>query len=578
MIKNLLSNLIASSVEEIGLSAEKIELFHPELTFGDFSTNIALVLAQKNSEDAVKLAEKIKDKILSVKNENLEEVYVAGPGFINFTLSKNFFIENLKEILMTGDSFGHNDLLVGQKVMVEYTDPNPFKLFHVGHLMNNTIGETLSRIIEASGAEVKRACYQGDVGMHVAKTLWGMVRKENEQPDREANLLEKVAYLGQCYALGAYDFDNNQEAKEGITILNKKVYKRNDDHINQLYDLGREWSLDYFETIYKLLGTNHNEKEGKAFDYYFFESETWAVGQKLVEDGLASGVFEKSDGAVVFRGDLFDVSLHTRVFINNEGLPTYEAKDLGLAKIKLEKYPFDLSISITAEEQKEYFRVMLKALEQILPEVAEKTKHIAHGMLRLPTGKMSSRTGDVITAKNLIGEVGEKVLEKMVGQEMSIDEKKQIAEKVAVGALKYSILKQSPGQDIIFDFAKSLSFEGDSGPYLQYTYARIFSVILKASEQGKEVGDEISPEEASSILARQLYLLPEIIEKSYNNLSPQTLVSYLISIAGAFNSFYAQNKIIGSDEEASRLTLAKATAIVLKNGLNILAIPVLEKM
>ena len=224
MIKSLLSNLIGSAVEEIGLPTEKIELFHPELSFGDFSTNIALVLAKKNNEEAPKLAEKIKTKILSLKNENIKDVQVAGPGFLNFTLSENFFVESLKEILATGDKFGRNNLLEGKKVLVEYTDPNPFKLFHIGHLMSNTIGETLSRIIEASGAEVKRACYQGDVGMHVAKTLWGMVRKENELPGKEANLLEKVAYLGQCYALGSNDFENNQEAKEGIIILNKKVY------------------------------------------------------------------------------------------------------------------------------------------------------------------------------------------------------------------------------------------------------------------------------------------------------------------------------------------------------------------
>ena len=223
MIKSLLSNLIASAVGEIGLPAEKIELFHPELSFGDFSTNIALVLAKKNNEEALKLAEKIKTKILSLKNENLKDVQVAGPGFLNFTLSEDFFVESLKEILMAGENFGRNNLLEGKKVLIEYTDPNPFKLFHIGHLMSNTIGETLSRIIEASGAEVKRACYQGDVGMHVAKTLWGMVRKENELPEKDANLLEKVAYLGQCYTLGAYDFENNQEAKEGIIILNKKI-------------------------------------------------------------------------------------------------------------------------------------------------------------------------------------------------------------------------------------------------------------------------------------------------------------------------------------------------------------------
>jgi arginyl-tRNA synthetase len=295
---------------------------------------------------------------------------------------------------------------------------------------------------------------------------------------------------------------------------------------------------------------------------------------------LAKNIFEKSDGAVVFRGENFDSHLHTRVFLNTEGLPTYEAKELGLAKIKASKYPADISISVTGNEINDYFKVVLRAMQELMPDLAEKIKHLSHGMLRLPGGKMSSRTGQVITAEFLIEEVKKKVLEKIKERQLSEEEKNEISEKVSVGAIKYSILKQGIGKDIIFDFDKSLSFEGDSGPYLQYAYTRALSVLKKAEEAGvtPEGSPQGSRELPSGDLTHLLYQFPEIVTRAYRELAPQFIVSYLIEVAGAFNSFYAQNQIIGSDDEASRLALTRATSIVLKNGLDLLGIPVLERM
>jgi arginyl-tRNA synthetase len=551
----------------LDLGSNEVKLEHPvDIGLGDFSTNLALVLAKGSSQGPQDLAEQIKVKILEAQNPNIKEVQVAGPGFINFYLSDEFFANKLKEILENSETFGQTKILAGQKVMVEYTDPNPFKEFHIGHLMSNTVGETISRLVEANGAEVKRACYQGDVGMHVAKTLWGMFKLENELPTEEVSLTEKVKFLGKAYALGATEYEEGSDnAKEGITIINKKVYKKSDPKLNEFYQLGRKWSLEYFETIYAKLGTK--------FDYYFFESETGEVGQKLVEEGLAKSVFEKSDGAVVFHGENFDSHLHTRVFLNAEGLPTYEAKELGLAKIKAGKYSADISVSITGNEINDYFKVVLRAMQELLPDQAAKIKHLSHGMLRLPSGKMSSRTGQVITAESLIEDIKTKVEEKIKERDLNEEEKGEIAEKVAVGALKYSILKQAIGKDIIFDFDKSLSFEGDSGPYLLYAYTRAVSVFNKAGETVGEINSSMNQP-----LEHLLYQFPEISERAYVELSPQYLVSYLIEVASAFNSFYANNKIIGSENETYFLSLTKATSIVLKNGLNLLGIPVLEKM
>lgn len=572
LIKEILS---AIQIFDSTLTAEEIKLEHPANSiFGDFSTNIAIVLAGRLKMSPKDLAEKIREKILAKENPDIQQIEIAGPGFINFHLSTSFFAKQLAEILANQENFGQNKFLTGRKVMIEYTDPNPFKEFHIGHLLSNTIGETLARLLEINGAEVKRACYQGDIGMNVAKALWGMFKLENKLPQEKDSLTTKIKFLGQAYVLGATEYEQgNQEAKEGIVIINKKLYKRSDPKLNEFYDLGRRWSLEHFETIYQKLGTK--------FDMYFFESEIWSVGQKLVEDGLIKGIFEKSDGAIVFRGEKYQPQLHTRVFINAGGLPTYEAKDLGLAKIKNEKYPFDLSISITGHEQDGYFQVLLEALKYVLPDLAPKIKHLSHGFLRLSSGKMSSRSGNVVTAETLIDKAKKKILTKIVDRDLNKKDKEEIAEKVAIGAIKYSILKQSVGRDIIFDFNKSLSWEGDSGPYLQYTYTRARSVLTKAGNFVSEFSPNLNQDKnslGSDKLIRLLYQFPEVVERSYYDFAPQYLTTYLIELAGAFNGFYANNKIIGGDDENYFLTLTLAVSVILKRGLETLGLPVLEKM
>ncbi len=511
-----------------------------------------------------KVSDELKEKLEQAPGvmEYVEKIEVAGPGFINFYLKPEVFLANVGEIVEAGEKYGRSEMLSGKKAIIEYTDPNPFKEFHIGHLMANTIGESISRLIEWSGAETKRACYQGDAGMHVAKTLWGIKNSGNSQS-------ETVGDLGQAYALGARAYEDDENAKKEIQEINKKIYDKSDEEINTIYETGRKISLDYFETIYKKLGTK--------FDYYFFESETGVVGKKLVLERLGEGIFEKgTGGAIIFPGERY--GLHTRVFINSEDLPTYEAKELGLAPVKYEKYPYDLSVVITGNEVNDYFKVVHAALEQIFPDLAKKTFHRSHGMLRLPTGKMSSRTGDVITAESLIAQVEGMVQEKIAEREFSEEEKKEIAEKVAIGAIKFSILRQATGKDIIFDFEKSLSFEGDSGPYLQYTITRAKSVLHKAAEQGVAPSAENAVFEGSALEKLLFERFPEVLEKSALEYEPHYLVTYLLELAAAFNSYYGNSQIIGVTESPYRLLLTQATAQVLENGLTVLGMPVLERM
>jgi len=529
---------------------------------GDFATNAGLAIAKsigKSPKDAGEILAQELEKSGEVK-KYVERIEVAGPGFINFYLKPEVFVGHIGEIVRAGGRYGRNGILSGKRAIIEYTDPNPFKEFHIGHLMSNAIGESISRLVLWSGAEERRACYQGDVGMHVAKAVWAISNFQFP--------ISNVSNLGEAYARGAQAYEESGDAKKEISEINKKIYDKSDAEINTMYDAGRKISLDYFETVYEKLGTK--------FDFYFFESEAAPVGKRAVEETIGK-VFESGEnGAVIFPGEKY--GLHTRVFINSEGLPTYEAKELGLAKMKHEKYPHDLSIVITGNEVNEYFKVVHKAMGEIFPDLAEKTRHVSHGMLRLPEGKMSSRTGNVMPAERLIGEVERRVLEKVKERNFLEEEKREIAEKVAIGAIKFSILRQAAGKDIIFDFEKSISFEGDSGPYLQYAYARALSVLRKAKEQKISASAENGVFENTQLERLLFERFPETLERAAREYEPHYLCTYLLELASAFNSYYAKHQIVGVPESPYRTALASAAATVIENGLTVLGIPVLEKM
>jgi len=525
---------------------ESVHIEHPSnVSNGDYSTNVALVYSKKSGDNphdfALSLVEKLKKKNL----EDVERIEVAGPGFINFFLKEEFFVDGIKQILKYGDNYGKNNINKGKKIIIEFTDPNPFKEFHIGHLMSNTIGESLSRLLEYSGADLKRANYQGDVGMHVAKAVWGIMQADSRDDSSE--------FLGQSYTRGASAYEMDEKAKKEIHEINKKIYERSDREINEIYDWGKEISLDYFEIIYKRLGTK--------FDYYFFESKAGKIGKDLVLKWVDKGVFEKSDGAYIFKGGKY--GLHTRVFLNSDGLPTYEAKELGLAGMKYTKFPYDESYIVTANEVNEYFKVLLKAMEFTNPLLEQKTTHIGHGMLKLPEGKMSSRKGNVVSAKTLLE--GSKVIVFEIMERRD----ENAANQIVIAAVKYSILKQEIGKNVDWE-KKALLFSGDSGPYIQYTTVRANSVLSKSGSKPKT----LSPEKVG-ILEKLLVRFPEVVERALNEFAPQYIVTYITELSSAFNSYYAENKI--SDNEY-RLALANAVSIVLTNGLYLLGIKVPDRM
>ncbi len=553
---------LTRALEELGVTGISFVVEHPaDVSHGDYATNVALAAAKPLGASPRQIAEQLVEK-LSGNIKDVPSISIAGPGFINFHLSRAFFATAVGNIPAHANAWGANELGAGKRVVVEYTDPNPFKEFHIGHMFTNAVGESIARLFMMTGADVKRVCYQGDVGLHVAHAIWGM-----QQLGITADQSFSAKDLGRAYAHGATAYKENEEAKAAITALNKVIYERSDETVNALYDAGRQVSLAYFEGIYQLLGTK--------FDAYFFESEAAPEGKRLV---LAHPeIFEESDGARVFVGETY--GLHTRVFLNAQGLPTYEAKELALAKLKDERLGgYDHSVISTAKEINEYFKVLKQAMSFVYPELALKTEHIGHGMVRLTTGKMSSRTGNVIAAKDFITEVATLARERIVASGVA-EVSDELAEQIAVGAIKYATLKGNIVQDSIFDEEKALSFEGDSGPYLQYTYARILSVLEKAKVVGVVPSIAALPNEPYA-LERLIYRFPEVVEVAYHERAPHKVATFLTELAGTFNSFYAAEKIADANDQHApyKAAIAEAVAITLKKGLWVLGINAPKRM
>ena len=578
-------NIITIIRGVLGSDAPAIEITVPEKEgFGHYSTNVAMRMPGDGAtggraEAPLARATRLAAEIAKAAPAGFfEKVAAAPPGFINFWLSPQATQREFGEIAATA-SFGTNKSMKGKTVLVEFTDPNPFKEFHIGHLMSNAIGESIARLIESRGASVKRLSYGGDVGLHVAKAIYGVLQKKEETPAiRKKSGQEQLTFWAEAYVAGSAKYEEDEEAKKEIDGLNKIIFEKSDPAINELYAWGREASIDSFKTMFKRLNTD--------FSRNYWESEIVDDGMKAVALGLSKKILEHSEGAVVFKGESY--GLHTRVFVNARGIPTYEAKELGLTIKKSEDFKFDRSIVITGNEQNDYFKVLLKVIDLLLPELAGKTTHVSHGMLRFSSGKMSSRKGNVITAVAMLEQVKAELEKYVSGKiDLSADERAAATEAIAIGAIKYSILKQHPGKDIVFDFGKSLSFEGDSGPYLQYTYARLRSILRKAGENNATpaladgIGFAALSTENELALMRKIFAFPDAVQHAEEALAPSGLATYLYQLAATANKFYETTPILKDEDaarRAARLTLAATAAGILQKGLGLLGIAVLEKI
>ena len=561
---NVVHQKVQKILKEVGI--EGIELsVPPKPEMGDIAVP-CFALAKQEGKNPAEVAKDVAEKVSSLQSPAFASVSAAGP-YVNLSLDGGHVAQLVMGAIQ--DGYGSHAIGKGKKIMVEYGCPNPLKAFHIGHLKNLVTGEAVVRTLENAGYKVIRVNYQGDVGMHVAKALWGIFDWKDKFDALDGKpLKDRVEFLGKAYAHGATAFEEHEDKKQEVIAYNDKVYEHAED-IQDVYQKARGWSLEYFDQIYTRLGSR--------FDRLYFESEVYEPGVAIVKEFLKKNVFKESEGAVIFEGSKH--GLHDRVFINSKGFPTYEAKDLALSDMHFDDYNPDGVIHVVGKEQKQYFEVVFKALEEIRPHTKGKEYHLPGGFLQLKGDKkMSSRKGNIVTGDALIDMVKKRIREAMKEQEL--DDSDLVAERVTVAALKYAMLKADVTKDIAFDLEESISTSGDSGPYLLYIVARIKGILGKAELNNRElvIPDNVQDEEKALLLMLSAY--PSATEIAVKENDPSYIARYLFSLAQSFNSFYAACPVLQAEEnvQAFRVQLIERVLHVMEHGLHILGIETVEKM
>lgn len=539
-----------------------------EMSHGDYATNIAFILSKQEKISPKDFAEKIIPTLQEKLSDTVSKIEVAGAGFINFSLKDEIVREeNNKEIEKLETKY------TGQNILVEHSSPNLFKPFSIGHLMNNFVGEFIVRATKIGGGNVKSMSFPSDVSLGIAKALYIIEKDKKDLSFFEAtNEDEVIKYLGEAYVRGVKECEENEESLEEAKKVLDRMYNNTSEDFIKLIDVTRKINESYFKKILNELGTQ--------IDNFIYESQVGEVGEKIVKENIGK-VFTESEGAIVYIPSEERKDINTSVFINSQGYPTYEAKDLGLIYIKfaIDNFYPDLSLFVTDSEQSQHFKVVFDVAEKLGDEWKEwiiKSKHIPHGRMTFKGQKMSSRLGGVPLALDVIETVCEEVRER-AGEKiahLNVEEKNKLEKDIALSALRIAVLRSKPGLNINFDPDTSLSFEGDSGPYLMYTHARCFSLL----EKGK-----MTPKFHNfpkSELEWKLHSFELVFKESIEELAPQKLVTYLFSLAQEFNSFYGNTQILGDDKEKAEHNLAIVNCVknVLKTGLYVLGIEAPEKM
>jgi arginyl-tRNA synthetase len=544
---NLEDHVSAACRTLFAITAEA-ELTRPDPQFGDFATNVALRLSKELGKPPREIAEAIAQS-LREKSE-ISQVEVAGPGFINIRLNDSALIEGLDT--------EQAQSLKDQTIVIETNNPNPFKAMHIGHAFNAILGDTIANLLEQGGAHTYRVSYHGDVGSHVGKSMYSLLRYVDGDPAKLEAIpkAERNSFMSRMYAEGSTAYKEDEAAKAEIEELARQSFTREDPVFAAVYERCKEWSFEQIDELVARLGN-------KPIERRFLESDADARGVPIVKAHVPA-VFQESDGALIFKGSAhgsFD-----NVFVNSRGLGLYGARDLGLIQLKNEYYHPEKSFMVTAEEQRAYFVGVLAAAKLALPDIKGETINIPSGTVKLTTGKMSSRTGEVVEIAWLFDQAAAAI--KIKGGEPT--------DPMIAGALRYQFLKVRIGSDVIFDVNEAVSLDGNSGPYLQYAHARARSILAKRPSSYEATQTQLETAERSLIL--KISQLNEVVELAINELMPHHICNFLYELAQEFNRFYEHNRVLDDPRESTRLWLVNRYADALHKGLAILGIQAPDQM
>ena len=530
----------------------------PEDHLGDYAFPcfvLAKELKKNPSEISANLAKKIKTSLFRVESN--------GP-YLNFFVNKESLIkETLNAVNKLGNKYGKSNIGKSKKVVIEFPSPNTNKPLHLGHLRNIFLGESVSKILEFNGYKVFRVNLNNDRGIHICKSMLAYQKfGNNKKPDKKTD-----HFVGDFYVL--YEKEKTEDLEKELRDMLVK-WEYNDKKIRLLWKKMNAWALQGFNQTYKRLGIK--------FDKQYYESKFYAKAKQVVKEGLRKGIFEKQkDSSVVVKLEAYN--LPDKILLRSDETSIYITQDIYLANLKLKDFKPDLSIIVTANEQNLHFKQLFKILELLGYKWAKNLYHLSYGYISLRSGRMKSREGKVVDADNILDDMEKlasfelKKREKLSRQEL---DKRSMA--IGQGALKFFILKYDPVKDFVFNPDESISFEGQTGPYIQYTIARINSILKKAKSGRADYG--ILKDELEFKLAKMINQFNDAVAKAGNEYKPSLIASYAFELSQIFNEYYHKCPVINDDKDLqnARMVLIKAVKQVLENSLNLLGISSLDRM
>lgn len=568
-MKEAVIRVLKKALEEkkVKLSKEEIEKrieVPKSLEMGDYAFP-CFFLQEIIKDEPHQIALDIREKIGSPQATDFDDIQVSGP-YLNFFLDRKDQARKIVwEAITKKKNYGKSKIGKGKRSMVEFPSPNTNKPLHLGHLRNMAIGESFSRILEFEGRKVIRANLNNDRGIHICKSMLAY-KKWGRDKTPEDKKIKSDHFVGHFYVLFNKHLKKHKKlAEEAQEMLRK--WEAKDRETLLLWKLMNNWALRGFKKTYGEFGIKH--------DVDYFESKTYKKGKEIIEEGVKKGLFTKSKKGEV-KINLKKEGLGEKVLLRSDGTALYIVQDLALAKMKSETYKLTESYHVVGNEQEYHFKVLFSILDKLGFEI-KGLKHLSYGMVNLPEGKMKSREGTVVDADDLIEKV--RILaEKELGKRGKLS-KKELEKRslvIALAAIKYFLLKIDMRKNMLFNPHKAIDFEGDTGPYLLYSYARATSILKKAPKQGKFKIYSLSAKEQE--LVQKLLNLQDTVIRAATTMSPSLIANYCYQLAKIFNEFYHFCPVIGSKEEAFRLALVEAFRQVLRNALALLGIETLEEM